>query len=422
MNKYWLIFGITIALSAFFSGMEIAFFSSNKLRIEIERQKGHLSGKIFGKFLNKPSDLIATLLIGNNIALVLYGIAIAAILKPLIINLFPSTSSSEGLMMIAQTVLATLIILVLGEFLPKMLFRANPNSMMSLLAVPTMFFHYLFYPLAILFIWMSKLLLKAIVGINIDEEKYAFSTLDLDNYLLEFSHDNEEKKAYEDEIQMIQNAMDLRTVKLRECMIPRTELATIEINDDLSELNQIFMNSGHSKILIYKDNIDNIIGYVHAFDLFKEPKSISDIIRPVLIVPESMLANKVMERFIKERKSLGVVVDEFGGTAGMVTLEDVIEEIFGEIQDEFDKEELFEKRLAEDEFIFAARLEIHYLNEIYGFIMEESEEYSTLAGYIIHFHESIPVSGEVITIHRYRFTVLEVSDTRLIKVRMKIIG
>jgi putative hemolysin len=221
---------------------------------------------------------------------------------------------------------------------------------------------------------------------------------------------------------MLQNAIDFRTVKLRECMVPRTEVVAVELNDPVSDLNRTFLSSGHSKILVYDDHIDNIIGYTHAFDLFKDPVAIQAILRPVLVVPESMLANRLMERFIKERKSVAVVVDEFGGTAGIITLEDVIEEIFGEIEDEFDTTALFEKQLSADEFIFETRLEIYYLNETYGFGLEESEEYNTLAGFILHHHENIPVAGEVIRIENFLFTVLEASETRLKKVRMKLLS
>lgn len=413
---------VTVLLSAFFSGMEIAYFSSNKLRIEIDKGKGVLSGVVFGRFLHKPSSLIATLLIGNNIALVIYGIAAADLLEPWIIGTFPLAAASEWVLMLIQTLLATILILVTAEFIPKVLFRINPNGMLNAFSVPTLLFHYLFFPLARLFIWLSKLIMKWFMGIRIQDEKYAFSNLDLDNYLIEFSQENEDTPNYEDEIQMIQNAIDFRTVKLRECMIPRTEIVAVELNEPISELNQIFLESGHSKVLVYDDHIDNIIGYTHAFDLFKDPLSINAILRPVIIVPESMLANKLMEKFIKERKSVGVVVDEFGGTAGIITLEDVMEEIFGEIKDEFDTEDLFEKQISDNEYIFEARLEIHYLNETYDFGLEESEEYSTLAGYILHHHENIPAIGEVITISNCMFTVTDASETRLIRVKMKILS
>jgi putative hemolysin len=409
-------------LSAFFSGIEIAFFSSNKLRIELDRQKGLLSGKVFSKFLQHPSSLMATLLIGNNIALVIFGISAAALITPTIHPLTSATIQAEGLQMFIQTILATAVILITAEFIPKVLFRINPNGVLHLFAVPTIAFHYLFFPVAKLYILTSKSMMKLFFGVRPHDEKYAFSNLDLENYLIEFSQENEDTPAYEDEIHMLQNAIDFRTVKLRECMVPRTEVVAVELNDPVSDLHRTFLSSGHSKILVYDDHIDNIIGYTHAFDLFKDPLAIQTILRPVLVVPESMLANRLMERFIKERKSVAVVVDEFGGTAGIITLEDVIEEIFGEIEDEFDTTALFEKQLSADEFIFETRLEIYYLNETYGFGLEESEEYNTLAGFILHHHENIPVAGEVIRIENFLFTVLEASETRLKKVRMKLLS
>jgi putative hemolysin len=418
MNN-WLIVLVTILMSAFFSGMEIAFFSSNKLRIEIDRQKGLISGIIFSRFLNKPSGLIATLLIGNNVALVIYSMAMAYILEPYIHLIISHVS--PGILLVIQTVLAACFVLVFGEFLPKVIFRINPNGFLRVFAVPTMIFHYVFFPVARFFIWISKAIMRIFYRSGMHEERYSFSRIDLDNYLIEFSQDHEETTALEDEIQMIQNAMDFRSVKLRECMVPRTEIIATDMDAPVDFLKEAHEQSGHSKVLIYDGTIDNIIGYTHAFDLFKSPGSIKSILRPVIIVPESMLANKLMEKFIQERKSVAVVMDEFGGTAGIITLEDVIEEIFGEIRDEFDTDDLFEKKLSEDEFIFEARLEIHYLNETYGFELEESDEYNTLAGYILHYHEDIPAVNEIVETDSYRFTVLEASETRLIRVRMKVL-
>lgn len=417
----WLLAVLTLMLSAFFSGMEIAFFSSNKLRIEIDRQKGLVSGTIFSRFLNKPSELIATLLIGNNIALVLFSMAASVILGPFLLMTIPATRDSAVLMLIVQTLTATTIVLVFAEFLPKVIFRVSPNGFLHFFAVPTMIFHLLFFPLARLFIGLSKGMIRLFFKIRMTDERYSIGRIDLDNYLLELSGEHEDTAALEDEIQMIQNAMDFRSVKLRECMVPRTEVIAVGIDDPVDNLQELHESSGHSKVMVYDDSIDHIVGYTHAFDLFKNPASVREMLRPVLIVPESMLANKVMERFIKERKSVGVVVDEFGGTAGIITLEDVIEEIFGEIRDEFDTDDLFEKQVADNEFIFEARLEIHYLNETYGFELDESDEYSTLAGFILFHHEDIPSPGEMIVLDNYQFTILEASGTRLIRVRMKLL-
>lgn len=421
MENHWLIFFFTIAMSAFFSGMEIAFFSSNKLRIAIDNQRGGITGRVFSRFLNKPSELIATLLIGNNVALVFYGIVTALILEPFLNQIIPASAESDGLLLVLQTLIATFVILIFAEFLPKVVFRINANTILNVFGLPVVAFHYMFYPVVKLFILLSKFIMKIILGVKIQDEKYAFSTLDLDNYLIEFSQENEETETYMDEIQMIQNAMDFRTVKLRDCMIPRTEIVAVEIKDSLKNLNKTFIDSGHSKILIYKESIDNIIGYAHAYDLFKEPESLRSIIRSVIIVPESMLANKLMEKFIQARKSIAVVVDEFGGTAGIITMEDIIEEIFGDIKDEFDTEDLFERKLSDNEYIFDARHEIDYLNETYGFDLKTSDEYGTLAGFILHHHENIPSKDEVITILKFQFTVIDASETRLKRVKMKIL-
>ncbi|HRZ49193.1 MAG TPA: hemolysin family protein, partial [Bacteroidales bacterium] len=384
-------------------------------------QKGLVSGTIFSRFLNKPSELIATLLIGNNIALVLFSTASAAILEPWLMVLVPASKHSAVLLLILQTLSATTIVLVFGEFLPKVIFRVSPNGFLHFFAVPTLSFHFLFFPLARLFIGLSKGMIRLFFKNRMSDERYSISRIDLDNYLLELSTENDDTAALEDEIQMIQNAMDFRSVKLRDCMVPRTEVIAVGIDDPVEILQELHESSGHSKVMVYDDSIDHIVGYTHAFDLFKNPASVKDMLRPVLIVPESMLANRVMERFIKERKSVGVVVDEFGGTAGIITLEDVIEEIFGEIRDEFDTDDLFEKQVAENEYIFEARLEIHYLNETYGFELEESDEYNTLAGFILFHHEDIPAPGEVIMLENYQFTILEASGTRLIRVRMRLL-
>ncbi|MDT8307942.1 MAG: hemolysin family protein [Bacteroidales bacterium] len=414
----WLIVIITILFSAFFSGMEIAYISSNKLRIEIDKQKGVISGNIFSTFLNAPSKLITTLLLGNNIALVIFGISMSLILEEWLTGMFPALKCHEFLLLLIQTIIATIIILITAEFIPKIIFRLYPNRIIQIFAVPVYFFYLLFYPVAIIFIWLSRLIIKGFLGISLKEERYHLSSIDLESFLLTFSNENEENTAYEQEIQMIQNAIDFRTVKLKECMVPRTEIVAMDIEEPIEKLKKRLIESVHSKILIYKDSIDNLIGYVHSFDLFNKPKEIRAILRPLLFVPETMLANTLMEKFIKERKSIAVVVDEFGGTAGMLTLEDVIEEIFGEIEDEFDTTRLLEKRLSDKEYIFEARIEIDHLNQRYGFHFPESEEYETLAGYIIHHHKSIPAIDEVIEIDHWLFTITEATENKIKKVKV----
>lgn len=413
-----LIIVLSLLMSALFSGMEIAFVSSNRLKIEVDKNKGNLAAKIISRFNRRPSRFIGALLLGNNIALVIYGIAMARLLEPAILQLLPSLS--ETLLMIIQTILATLLVLVVAEFLPKIFFRINSNSILKLFALPTAIFYYLFYPLIYLYIGISESLLKRFIKIKFTRNNLVFSAVDLDNYLKEFSPDYSSQEEVQQEIQMFQNAIDFRKVKLRECMIPRTEIVAIDENDSVENLRKTFIKSGHSKIPIYRDSIDNIIGYTHAADIFKNPKTIKSLFRPIIVVPETMLANVVLSMFIAQNKSIAVVVDEFGGTSGIVSMEDVIEEIFGEIDDEFDFEDLTEKQISETEYIFSARLEIDYLNENYQLNLPVSEEYETLAGLIIHQHQSIPSLNETIVFKDLVFEILEAGDTRIEKVKLTI--
>lgn len=405
-------------MSAFFSGMEIAFVSSNRLKIEVDKNKGNLPARIISRFNRIPSRFIGALLLGNNVALVIYGIAMARILDPLIAQLLPTGWQSETLILIIQTLLATLLVLVVAEFLPKIFFRINSNNILKIFALPAAIFYYIFYPLIYLYIGFSEVILKRFVKIKFTRDNLVFSVVDLDNYLKEFSPDYNRQDEVQQEIQMFQNAIDFRKVKLRECMIPRTEIVAIEQNDNVANLREAFINSGHSKIPIYRNSIDNITGYAHAADIFKNPDSIKSIFRPIIVVPETMLANVVLSMFIAQNKSIAVVVDEFGGTSGIVTMEDVIEEIFGEIDDEFDFEDLTEKQISDNEYIFSARLEIDYINENYQLSLPESEEYETLAGLIIHQHQSIPSLNETIMLKDMTFEILEASETRIEKVRL----
>jgi CBS domain containing-hemolysin-like protein len=420
MNN-WTIVILTLLFSAFFSGMEIAFLSANRLKVEVDKNKGSFSAGIIAKFITIPSKFIGAMLLGNNIALVIYGMAMARILDPYITGLIPDAYHSTTLILILQTLIATLLVLFTAEFLPKVLFRINPNKTLNFFALPVSFFFYIFYPFIYLYIGFSELLLKLFVKkIDFSKEDQIFSTVDLDHYLKEFSPDPEEQSEMQQEIQMFQNAIDLKNVKLRECMIPRTEIVALEENESVDALRKAFITSGHSKIPIYRETIDNIIGYTHSADIFKNPKNIKAILRKIIVVPETMLANVVLSMFIQQNKSIAVVVDEFGGTSGIVTMEDVIEEIFGEINDEFDVEDLTEKKLNDREYIFSARLEIDYLNEKYHLNLPESEDYETLAGFIIHFYESIPELNDTISIKNFSFTILEATETKIEKVKMTI--
>lgn len=411
---------ITLILSAFFSGMEIAFVSSNKLKIEVDKNKEILQARILSGFLKKQSRLIGALLLGNNIALVIFGIYSARILTPPLQMFLPQGPGADALLLIIQTLISTIVILLFAEFLPKVLFRINPNKVLNFFAVPVYAFYLLFYPLIILFIGFSELLLRYFFRVNITQPDYVFSAIDLDHYLKESNVNQPDDHDDRQEIQMFQNVRDLSNIKLRECMVPRNEIAALSSDESIEVLQNYFIETGHSKILIYQQSIDNVIGYTHSYDLFKKPAVIDEIIKPVMIVPETMAANKLLEMFISERKSVALVVDEFGGTAGMLTIEDVIEEIFGEIEDEYDVEDLIDNQLDEDEFLLSGRLEIDYLNQKYKFGLPESDDYSTLAGFIIHHHESIPVINDEIQIGPHLFTIVQASDTRIEQVLLRL--
>ena len=415
----WTIVLIMLAFSAFFSGMEIAFVSSNRLKIEVDKNKGSISAKILSKFNTIPSKFIGALLLGNNVALVIYGIKMADILEPFIENILPNAYNNEFLILIIQTILATLLVLFVAEFIPKVLFKINSNKILTFFAIPIYLFFYLFYPIIYIYIGLSEFILKRFVKkINFKQDGLVFNAIDLDNYLREFSPDFSKQGEVQQEVQMFQNAIDFRNVKLRECMVPRTEIIALEENDEVNRLRDTFIDSGHSKIPIFRESIDNIIGYTHSADIFKMPKSIKSITRQIIVVPETMLANAVLTMFIQQNRSIAVVVDEFGGTSGIITMEDVIEEIFGEINDEFDVEDLTEKKISNSEYIFSARIEIDYLNENYHFDLAGSDDYETLAGFIIHHYQSIPGLNDTIQIGPLSFTILEASENRIEKVKL----
>ena len=395
---------ICILLSAFFSGMEIAFVSANKLKVELDKQSGKVYSKLLEGVLQSPARFIATMLVGNNIALVVYGVMMAKLLAPFIADY----SQSSFVVLLFQTIISTLIILVTAEFLPKVFFRINPNQFLKVFAFPLFLFYYLLWPIVRITIVLSKLGLK-IIGAPLEEEDAAFKKVDLEDYLK-----SSVKSEQEDvEVQMLQNALDFSTVKVRECMVPRTEIIAVELDQSIEELAKIFIETKLSKVLIYKGNIDRLIGYAHSLEIFNNPQSIRSILRPIPFVPESMLANELLETFSKERKAVAGVVDEFGGTSGMVTVEDVMEEIFGEIEDEHDKEVSVEEVLSENNLRLSARLEVDYLNQKYELDLPVSEAYETLGGLLIDQFESIPNEGAQITIGKYSFTIEKASETHI---------
>jgi len=412
---------ITILFSAFFSGTEIAFVSSNKLKIELDKNKGLFSAKILGYFVKNPSKLLGTLLLGNNIALVIYGIFMARMLEPKIEQLLGEQYNSEFLVLLIQTIISTIIILITAEFIPKVLFRLKSNSILNVLALPVNMLYWIFYPVIHSLVSIAESSLSKIFRMNLINDEYAFTPVDLDNYIKEFTQDKNEEAEVKQEIQMLQNAIGFKIVKLRECMVPRTEITALEVSESIDLLKNTFIESGHSKILIYEESIDNIIGFVHSSAMFNKPEKIKSIIRSIPVFPETILAENVLNSFIKEHKSIAIVVDEFGGTSGIVTMEDIMEEIFGEIEDEYDMEELTEKKISDNEYILSARHEIDYLNENYQLNLPESEDYETLGGLIIKIHESIPANNEEIIFPPFRFIIEEASEARIELVKL-IIG
>ena len=419
MNNYFIIV-LTLAFSAFFSGMEIAFVSSNKLRIELEKGKGLLSSRLISGFIHNPSRFIGAMLVGNNIALVIYGIAAAAILEPLIVSILPSQFVSDTLILCLQTIISTIFILFTGEFLPKILFRLNPNGLLSFFAIPVYIIYLLLYPFMYFFLGLSELMLRYLFGLKTGNVKYQFSSIDFDEYIRDFYNPAAAQIDESSEIQMIQNVREFHSTKVRECMVPRNEIIAADDSISIDEINRLFIESQHSKIPVYKQTIDNLTGYVHLYDLFGKPKDIITILRPVIIVPETISASNALNMMISQRRSVAVVVDEFGGTAGMVTVEDLIEEIFGEIEDEYDVDELLVKQISETEFVLSGRLEIDFLNQEYLLNLPESDEYETLAGLILNYNQSIPQIRDEITVESFTFTILEATGSRIDKVQLKI--
>ncbi|MEI8201808.1 MAG: hemolysin family protein [Bacteroidota bacterium] len=416
---YWIIL-LTLLLSAFFSGIEIAFVSSNKLKIEMERNRGTFGSNALSRLIKSPTNVIGALLLGNNIALVLFSMSMANVLDPLMSAHLPLYLASGFWKLLLQTVLSTLIILFLAEFSPKLIFSLSPNSFLKALVLPLQFFYYLLYPFVFLTVGIAEVMLKWVCKIKLEKKEYVFSHADLDHFFQEYSENNENIEENKPEIQIFKNAMEFRDVKLRECMLPRTEIVAIEDNDSISSITKKFIETGYSKILVYNNNIDNIIGYVHSFDIFKKPKAIKDIMRPILIQTETSLAHKTLDIMLNERKNIALVLDEFGGTSGIVTMEDIIEEIFGEIDDEYDTEQLTEKKVNELEYIFSGRQEIDYLNQKYNFDLPVSDEYETLAGLVMHYFERIPLPHEEISIPFYKFRILQASNKMIHQILLTI--
>ncbi|MCW3086945.1 MAG: HlyC/CorC family transporter [Sediminibacterium sp.] len=407
---------VTLILIGFFAGYEIAFVSANRLSIELKKKQGRQSGMILSNFMEHPAKFIGTCLIGLNISLVIYGLLFHDLLKQTLWN--PLHFQNEYLKLGFDTFLSSIVVLVIGEFLPKAIFRAKNDALLSFFAPIAQFFHTLFQPLTNFFVNVSQWILKYIFNVRVNDRSDAFTKVDLEHFFQQTKEQDEDNQELNTEL--FENALSLPLVKIRQCLVPRTEVEAVDVTTPVAEATQLFISTQLSKLIVYDDNIDSILGYIHQLDLFSKPASIREVLHPIMAVPESMSATDLISKFTKERKSIAWVVDEFGGTAGIVTMEDLLEEIFGEIQDEYDVEEFVEKQLAEDEFILSGRLELDYLNEKYHmkFPLAESE---TLSGYIINEHQSIPTQKETIIIGDYRFDIMNVSDTRIEMVKMKIL-
>ena len=410
-----IIIGVSLICSAFFSGLEIAFISSNKLKIELDSKQGHLNARILSFFASKSSSFIGTMLLGNNVALVVYGIAMARAMEPSLINW---VGDNEGLILLLQTIVSTLLVLITAEFLPKTVFRINPNKILSFFAIPLLIIYWLLWIPVFLTIGFSELVIGLFIKKDSTSDKVVFGKVDLDDYLSEVAEIATENDEIDYEVRLFQNALNFSKVIARDCMIPRNEIVSVEIGESIEDLKKMFTETGLSKILVYRDSIDNIIGYTHSFELLKEPASIKSILLPINIVPETVTVDKALNDLLESNRSIAVVVDEFGGTSGMFTTEDIMEEIFGEIEDEHDVEELTEQVLEDGSYVFSARIEIDYLNEKYKLKIPESEEYETLAGYIINAMEDIPDAMDVLEIDEFDMRILEVSENRIDLVKL----
>ena len=416
MQTYIVITGIAIFFSAFFSGMEIAYITASKLKIEIERKKSRYLSLTMGLFLKNPPQFIATMLIGNNLALVVYGIFIALILEPFI----RIVAINDWLVLLTQTLISTIIILITGEFTPKILFRINPNKVLKAFALPVVLFYIVLFPIARFTTILSNLFLRLIAGKKSVKKGQisVFDRYDLGDLIYQHKPDNQSQALADSNVKMFRNVLDFRDITVRECVVPRNELVAVDASEEVQTVISLFTKTGYSRILVYEDNIDNIVGYVHTSDMLILPGSIKNIIHPIPIVPETMPANKLLGKLIKQRKSIALVVDEFGGTSGVVTMEDIIEEIIGEIEDEHDTNLFEEKKIGDNKYLFSGRLEIDHLNEKYGFEFEENESYETLAGFIIHYHRNIPKQNQTIAISNFKFKIIKATGTQIKTVEM----
>ena len=411
---------LCLILSAFFSGMEIAFVSSNKIYLEIEKKQDDFISKILTKLTQKPSKFIATMLVGNNVSMVVYGFFMGELLMRWFINLgFHLTDFSNLLL---QTVISTLIVLMTSEFLPKVFFQIYANTFIKFFALPAYFFYKLFYYISSFLIWISDYVLRKFFKTEGDQINLSFSKVELGNYISEQMNSVQDHEIVDSEIQIFQNALEFSGVKAREIMTPRTELVAVDLHSSIVDLRDLFIKTGYSKIVVYTNTLDDIVGYVHSFELFKKPRSIKSIMIPVEFVPETILIKDAMNLLTKKRKSIAVILDEYGGTSGIVTIEDIVEELFGEIEDEHDSdEELIENRIDDLNYVFSTRLDVQYINETYKLNIPESDSYETLAGFIVDFSKEIPQKGAQITIGNFVFIIEEATNKKIELVKMTVL-
>ncbi len=404
-----------MVLSAFFSGMEIAFVSSNRLLAEMDREKNGIAQKCLTVFYKNPNGFVSTMLVGNNIVLVVYGILFAQIFDATLFSGFDS-----AMRVILDTLSSTFVILFTGEFLPKTLFKSNPNRLLTFFTPLAYFFFIILWPISRFATFLARILLR-LFGVKMDEKENdgTFTKVDLD-YLVQSSIENAENAdEIEDEVKIFQNALDFQDTKVRDCMVPRTEINAVEENCSLMELQQMFIESGNSKIIVYQDDIDHVKGYIHSSEMFRAPERWREHIRKMPFVPETMPAQKLMQVFLQQKKSLGVVVDEFGGTSGIVSLEDIVEEIFGDIEDEHDNTKYVAKQIADNEYVLSARLEIDKVNEMFNLDLPESDDYMTVGGLLLHVYQSFPKVNEIITVGQYEFRIIKNTMTKIELVRLK---
>ena len=422
----WIIVAIMLVFSALCSGLEIAFNGINRLQLEVEVTKNTLSARIISLFFDHQPRFITALLLGNNIALIIYGMSMSEILDAPSARWLQYVSlENDFTVLLVKTILSTLLVLLVGEFLPKMLFRINPNGILSFFALPALISYILLYPLILIYTGISELIIRYVLHLKVSKSEYRFSTVDLNDFIAEYADPEEADEDMQQEIQLFQNVMEFRSVKLRECMAPRNEIVSVKLTDSLDEVKARFEETKHSKLIVTGESIDDIVGYVHLNDIIsaiaaRRTPTLRELSRPIGFFPETYTADRLLKHFIQKRQGVAAVVDEFGGTAGIVTMEDVVEEIFGEIDDEYDVEEEVERVVDDKTFVFSARLEIDYLNDTYHLNLPVSDDYETLAGMVLHYCENIPEEGQVVDIADYSIKILKASHTKLDEVELDV--